>query len=579
MTIVTTPALYFTDATGAPLDDGYIYIGTDGLDAQTNQITVYYDAALTTPAVQPIRTSGGYPTYQGAAKALFVNAAACSMTVLDKFQRTNFSELSIDLPSLASDFTALAASGGSALVGFIQSGAGAVARTLQTKVREYPVSPEDFGAVADGVTDDSTPIQEALDTGRPVLFQGDTYYIGTTTLKVKFSNQQIIGNGAEITYAGTGVALDLDPALASSTWKTNVLFKDFAIYCDGVGAIGIRWRYSYSVAENVSVVSRASDQVAWLIDADATNGTGSYYNLFINCHAQGRSFNVGVDNQKGWYLNSYVSMPTRAPNANVWVGGRSSGYDYNYIICGDDNRFYGPTSETVPSGGWHFYVRNYHDTTGAGNDSNKIYDPYIEGQSGANGIYIDQYARNTLIMYPYITSLGAGTAFTDNGTATTWIASDGIRMPNTASTDSRTLDWYQEGTFTPSLTFATPGDLAVTYGASNAGRYTRIGRTVFWEMDLQTATLTFTTASGDLRIGGFPFTSIGAPPGNGVIGFMSGLTLSAGRSFAAVQVEAGTQRATISQSGTGVASTTMAVANATTGTNVRLQMTGSYTVA
>ena len=80
---------------------------------------------------------------------------------------------------------ALAASSGSSLVGFIQSGTGAVATTVQTKLRES-VSVKDFGAVGNGITNDAAAFTAAWTASNPkaVLVPAGTYLItGTVTGK------------------------------------------------------------------------------------------------------------------------------------------------------------------------------------------------------------------------------------------------------------------------------------------------------------------------------------------------------------------------------------------------------------
>ena len=62
----------------------------------------------------------------------------------------------------------------------------------------------------------------------------------------------------------------------------------------------------------------------------------------------------------------------------------------------------------------------------------------------------------------------------------------------------------EKSTFTPTVTFVTPGDLAVTY-ANRIGRYEIRGSKCFVEILISTSVFTHTTASGNLRITGLPF--------------------------------------------------------------------------
>jgi hypothetical protein len=79
---IQPPYPAFAGADGQPLENGYIWIGTVNLNPQVNPISVYWDSALTIPAVQPIRTLNGYPSYQGT-PARFYAASDYSIQVLN----------------------------------------------------------------------------------------------------------------------------------------------------------------------------------------------------------------------------------------------------------------------------------------------------------------------------------------------------------------------------------------------------------------------------------------------------------------------------------------------------------------
>jgi len=68
---ITPPFNVFSGVDGLPLEDGNIYIGETGKDPETFPIAVYWDNTFTTPAAQPIKTIGGYPSRSGSPGRLY----------------------------------------------------------------------------------------------------------------------------------------------------------------------------------------------------------------------------------------------------------------------------------------------------------------------------------------------------------------------------------------------------------------------------------------------------------------------------------------------------------------------------
>lgn len=196
-TQVLSPFPLFTSLIGAPLNLGYVYIGEPNQDPQTSPKQAYWDAGLTTPATQPLRTNGGYIVNAGDAATVYVDGAF-SIRVRSNnggspgtqvFYRAN-------VPSADALSDLLAASSGSSLIGFLQSGTGAVSQTVQTELRRS-VYPEQFGAVGDGATDDAAAFVAALAAHSEVRgTHGKTYLIGS--MVTIGSGKTLIGNGATI---------------------------------------------------------------------------------------------------------------------------------------------------------------------------------------------------------------------------------------------------------------------------------------------------------------------------------------------------------------------------------------------
>ena len=82
-------------------------------------------------------------------------------------------------------------------------------------------------------------------------------------------------------------------------------------------------------------------------------------------------------------------------------------------------------------------------------------------------------------------------------------AGKGINLGVTSNTDSNTLDDYEEGTYTVTLTCSTSGT-ATLNGSYNTGRYTKIGRVVYVNCDARISSVS--SPSGSM-VFSLPFTS------------------------------------------------------------------------
>lgn len=97
----------------------------------------------------------------------------------------------------------LAASSGAGLVSWINTAAGALARTVQARLRDY-VSVKDFGAVGDDVANDTAAFVSAAADGRPVIIPPGTYRVAGATFmaRVFFAGGKIRRTGGTLAFSG-----------------------------------------------------------------------------------------------------------------------------------------------------------------------------------------------------------------------------------------------------------------------------------------------------------------------------------------------------------------------------------------
>jgi hypothetical protein len=200
------------------------------------------------------------------------------------------SELRSDVAAVTSS---LAASGGSALVGFLQAGTGAVTRTVQAKLRDV-VYVTDFGADPSGVADSSTAFQNAINTGKTVVIPDGTYKVNNLTMSTL--QQQIIGlgkallvknaNGPILTISGPAVTIT-DVQFRGDASTPVFTGDNVVITSNSVSLVncGSRWAYGRAVKctgsqlniDGSNDIYQTADATATGYDIEIGDGTNTTY--------------------------------------------------------------------------------------------------------------------------------------------------------------------------------------------------------------------------------------------------------------------------------------------------------------
>jgi hypothetical protein len=340
----------FTDIDGQPLDDGYIFIGVANLQPIGNPINVYWDAALTIPAAQPIRTISGYPANAGTPARLYVNSDY-SIQVQNKNGTLVYSA-----PTATERYSGVVVNISAADVDFTQAGAGAVLRNVQEKLEEF-ISAEDFGADPTGVSDATAQLQAACDAaaGKTLLLEPNATYRCTDQIHMK---GDVDGQGAMLMFYGAAIS--------------------YLVYQDSMGSL----RNFTIDGDNVS-----SCQAGLQVDTDFVFTGYCNYDLTIknisnNNNTQPCSGAQFFKGSGATNLNSYLDIRLQVKNVVATAngipgdsGGKASGIIVGFNAAGTNGNvvIHDCNVETVSSGG----VDPYEDSDGihlliAGHTTSKL---------------------------------------------------------------------------------------------------------------------------------------------------------------------------------------------------------------
>ena len=374
----------FFDNNGVPLAGGLIYT---------------YAAGTTTPEATYTSSTGitahANPIVLNAAGRIATGEVWLTSGVDYKFivQTSLFVQLGSydNIPSI-NDFTSIYAALantsnvalGDALIGFKQSNSsgvlgGAVGRTVHQKLQES-VSVKDFGAVGDGVTDDSAAIQAAVNSFNGLGSSGEIFFPkGNYKINTKITVPVINNTISGIRFVGVGFGSQIQAGT-----ETSSLFL----------VEGREVTFSALYFVNTSTLTNTA------IAAGGTN-TGSYPGLTVdNCSFVSFSNGIGLIYTLHTITNNFFL--DNATHINFSDDGRNSYVFGNYMLGGTTGIKFRPVGANAEG------VRIINNTimctavNAAGIDTTGALEMTIMGniidQTGVNGIAIYLHGDGTFVV-------------------------------------------------------------------------------------------------------------------------------------------------------------------------------------
>lgn len=300
---------------------------------------------------------------------------------------------------------------GSSLFGFIQAGSGAVTRTAQSKMREV-VSVADFGAVGDGVTDDSAAIQAALDycesSGNYIWGNPGTYSI-TSTLVINCN-----GDMSAMTINANAVSVSPAIRVGPNTSGQYLFDADLKLpFVNNTAKTGTGWAgFDTAIGVLCANVYQSRITVPYVYNFGIGLKTGGYgvgnvYNTYTIGALFGNKINLqckpgdangwsnqntyiggryGYSSSEGTAVSGVIQIQLRdfdgtgpsAPNTNLWLNPSIEGNEpeFHLDIQGAFNTFINPRLEV--SGGVDAKI-NFHAVTAGETTGNYLYSGYAYG--------------------------------------------------------------------------------------------------------------------------------------------------------------------------------------------------------